>query len=54
MRNFIFISTLTLAAGLAGCAVGPDYQRPAALTSQPLPEKFSDNNPTNATFWTTA
>jgi outer membrane protein, multidrug efflux system len=42
---------LLLIAGLAGCAVGPDYHRAPALTSQPLPKTFSDNNPTNATIW---
>lgn len=26
---------------LAGCAVGPDYERPAALQSQPLPKSFA-------------
>jgi outer membrane protein, multidrug efflux system len=26
---------------LAGCAVGPDYRRPAPVASQPLPEKFT-------------
>ncbi|MBI5821023.1 MAG: efflux transporter outer membrane subunit [Verrucomicrobia bacterium] len=26
---------------LAGCAVGPDYERPAALKSQPLPKSFA-------------
>ena len=41
-------------AVLAGCAIGPDYHRAAALPSQPLPEKFSDNNPTNASFWKVA
>jgi multidrug efflux system outer membrane protein len=33
---------------LAGCAVGPNYQRPSALKSQPLPEAFSGVG-TNAT-----
>jgi outer membrane protein, multidrug efflux system len=51
MKNFIFIPAVALAAGLAGCAVGPDYHRAAALPAQPLPQKFSDNNPTNATIW---
>src|SRR5208283_4527611 len=40
-----------LATGLTGCAVGPDYQRPAALPGQPLPKTFSDGNPTNPTIW---
>src|ERR1700733_2759724 len=51
MKNLSFISGLILAAGLAGCAVGPDYHRAGALSSQPLPKTFSDNNPTNATIW---
>jgi multidrug efflux system outer membrane protein len=51
MKNFIFSSATALAAVLAGCAVGPDYHHAAALPGQPLPEKFSDNNPTNATIW---
>jgi NodT family efflux transporter outer membrane factor (OMF) lipoprotein len=49
MSRILFICLL--AVGLAGCAVGPDYHRAAALPGQPLPETFSDNNPTNATVW---
>lgn len=52
MKNFVFICVL--AAGLAGCAVGPDYHRAAALPGQPLPQKFNDNNPTNAILWKVA
>jgi multidrug efflux system outer membrane protein len=51
MKKIIFIGSFAFAIGLAGCAVGPDYHRPAALTNQPLPKTFSDNNPTNATIW---
>jgi multidrug efflux system outer membrane protein len=51
MKTLSFISAFILAAGLAGCAVGPDYHRADALSSQPLPKAFSDNNPTNATIW---
>jgi outer membrane protein, multidrug efflux system len=51
MKNYIFISALAFATSLAGCAVGPDYHRPAALTNQPLPKTFGDGNPTNATVW---
>lgn len=47
-----------LAAGvlaiLAGCAVGPDYHRAAALPAQPAPAKFSSDNPTNAGIWQVA
>jgi len=32
---------LALGILLAGCAVGPDYKRPAALKSQPLPKVFA-------------
>jgi multidrug efflux system outer membrane protein len=51
MKRIAFILVPALAAGLAGCAVGPDYHRPAALPGQPLPATFSDHNPTNATLW---
>jgi multidrug efflux system outer membrane protein len=33
--------TLLLALGMAGCAVGPDYHRPAAVASQPVPAAFT-------------
>jgi outer membrane protein, multidrug efflux system len=46
MKHFIFIGGFALAIGLAGCAVGPDYHRPAALPSQPLPKQFDDNHST--------
>lgn len=44
---------LALAASLAGCAVGPDYHRPAALSSQPLPAQFSQDalRGTNQGIW---
>jgi multidrug efflux system outer membrane protein len=53
MKKNIFISAFVFAIGLAGCAVGPDYERPAAMTDHPLPEKFSDENPggTNQSGW---
>jgi len=44
MKNFVFIGCFALAIGLAGCAVGPDYHRPTAITNQTLPKKFSDGN----------
>ncbi len=47
MKRFIFISSFAFAIGLAGCAVGPDYHRPAALPSQLLPKQFDDDNPAN-------
>ncbi len=53
MKSVSFISTLTLAVGLAGCAVGPDYKRPEALPDQPLPKKFTGDTPafTNQGIW---
>jgi outer membrane protein, multidrug efflux system len=51
MKNVAIISALVSSAIFAGCAVGPDYHRPPALFTQPLPQTFSDNNPTNATIW---
>jgi len=53
MRAGVSISAVVLATSLAGCAVGPDYHRPAALPAQPLPEVFVTNSPagTNAVIW---
>jgi multidrug efflux system outer membrane protein len=53
MKNFIFIGALALATGLAGCAVGPDYHRAAALPGQPLPDKFDNDHSTgtNQGIW---
>jgi len=52
MKKFIFIAGFALAIGLAGCAVGPDYKRPTALPSQPLPKKFADSlTSTNEVNW---
>jgi multidrug efflux system outer membrane protein len=46
MKSTFF--TLAGALGLlAGCSVGPDYHRPSAIQSQPLPATFS----TNSTDW---
>jgi multidrug efflux system outer membrane protein len=39
MRNYAFVAFITLA--LAGCSVGPNYHRPAALHNQPLPRAFT-------------
>ena len=36
---------------LTGCAVGPDYRRPAALTTGPLPSVFGDATITNTGEW---
>ena len=51
MNKAIFIGSFALVIALAGCAVGPDYHRPASLPGQPLPKTFSDGNQTNATLW---
>ena len=51
MKKATFIGSFALVIALAGCAVGPDYHRPAALHDQPLPKTFSDGNPTNETLW---
>jgi len=53
MKTVSIISALALAAGLAGCAVGPDYHRPAALPGQALPDKFSagPSTSTNQVVW---
>jgi multidrug efflux system outer membrane protein len=43
---------LPLAAWLlAGCAVGPNYQRPAALGANVMPAAFAGAIPTNAGIW---
>jgi multidrug efflux system outer membrane protein len=39
MKRLSFIVAV-LAGALVGCRVGPNYQRPAAFNSQPLPESF--------------
>lgn len=43
-------------AALAGCSVGPNYHRPAALKSQPLPAAFENvtTNSTNTVEWKVA
>ena len=50
MKTIFSISTLALVAGLAGCAVGPDYHRPAPTPNQPLAGTFSDGS-TNQVVW---
>jgi multidrug efflux system outer membrane protein len=50
MKTALFISLIALAAGLAGCAVGPDYHRPSAMPSEPLAKTFSDES-TNQVVW---
>jgi outer membrane protein, multidrug efflux system len=36
---------------LAGCAVGPDYQRPSALGTNAMPAVFAETTPTNQGTW---
>lgn len=50
MKTVLSISILAVAAGLAGCAVGPDYHRPPATRSEPLAKTFSDDS-TNQVVW---
>jgi len=47
MKHRLLIGAIAVTAGLAGCAVGPDYQRPAALAGRPLPAQFTDVPATN-------
>ena len=42
---------LRLALLLAGCAVGPNYQRPAALGTNAMPPAFAGATATNAGDW---
>ncbi|HTL55555.1 MAG TPA: efflux transporter outer membrane subunit [Candidatus Limnocylindrales bacterium] len=42
---------LTLALALAGCKVGPDYQRPAPLGQSTMPAAFSNSSATNTAEW---
>jgi multidrug efflux system outer membrane protein len=53
MKIVHIIGAITVAAGLAGCAVGPDYHRPAALPGQTVPQKFSGDvsADTNQVAW---
>ena len=48
------LPALAVAALLAGCAVGPDYHRPAALGTNTVPAAFGDTAITNAGEWKTA
>ncbi|HEX4349776.1 MAG TPA: efflux transporter outer membrane subunit [Verrucomicrobiae bacterium] len=48
MKRILIIAPLALV--LAGCAVGPDYHRPAPLPAQPPPQAFSSGG-TNSVMW---
>jgi multidrug efflux system outer membrane protein len=53
MRLFAAIAFFALV--LAGCSVGPNYHRPAALPAQPLPEAFTVvTSGTNTVTWKVA
>ncbi len=53
--RFSTISAATVAVLIAGCSVGPDYHKPAAIKSQEMPAAFSGSTPTNnAGEWKTA
>jgi multidrug efflux system outer membrane protein len=47
------VPIILLGAVFSGCAVGPDYHRPAPLVDQPAPKTFSDQS-TNAVSWKVA
>jgi len=53
MKIVAYLSALGLAAIFSGCAVGPDYQRPAPLPHESVPAQFSTNAPaaTNESIW---
>ena len=53
MKSVAYISVIALAASLTGCAVGPNYHRPAALQNQPLPKTFAESGTaeTNQVIW---
>lgn len=50
MRKLFSIGSLFWIAALAGCAVGPDYKRPAPVPDQPVPKSFSTFT-TNGVTW---
>ena len=50
MKTIFSITTLAFVIGFAGCAVGPDYHRPAPTLNQPLAGTFSDDS-TNQVVW---
>ena len=45
------LSSTLAALFLAGCTVGPNYQRPSALGTNALPTAFSEATPTNRVDW---
>ena len=53
-RHLINIAIALAAVLLAGCKVGPDYQRPAALGANPMPPAFGDPAVARAAQWKVA
>ncbi len=50
--GFRLLAVLGLAGVVTGCAVGPDYRRPAALPgTNSLPTAFAEGESTNAAAW---
>ncbi|HEY1791258.1 MAG TPA: efflux transporter outer membrane subunit [Verrucomicrobiae bacterium] len=55
MKISHFFGSTAIALAIAGCAVGPNYRRPAALPVQPLPKSFTTVTPgTNEVIWKVA
>jgi multidrug efflux system outer membrane protein len=50
MKPISFFRIVLLSMALAGCAVGPDYHRPAPLPAQPASTSFSSGG-TNLVVW---
>ena len=53
-KHLACLTALPALLVLAGCAVGPDYHRPAALGTNTVPTTFGDTAITNAGEWKTA
>ena len=53
-KHLACLTALPALLVLAGCAVGPDYHRPAALGTNTVPAAFGDTAITNAGEWKTA
>jgi multidrug efflux system outer membrane protein len=52
MSKVSILIVIALVAGMAGCAVGPNYHRPAPLPDQPVPKQYSDTSTaTNHGTW---
>ena len=50
----LLLLVFAVVAVIAGCSVGPDYHRPAALKSHAFPAAFSTETSTNPGAWKTA